>query len=363
MQSFTPSGIYVDNSVRSYEITRNVLNYFKNVPTVFLKNSKEIKNPIPISEAKRTLMITRFKGDVIRPCQGIGSYLCCNYLIMSFTSNCHLECTYCILQDYLKNNPAVTLYANVDEMLDMAKKVIQSQPDKLFRVGTGELSDSLALDSITHLSKKLIPFAADQKNLLLELKTKTDQVQNLLDLDHRGKTIVSWSVNPQKYIEQEELKCSSLDNRLKAARDVADAGYPIGFHFDPILNFENWEENYGDLVKRLKSDFRSGEIAWISIGSLRYTPRLKKIIQERFPKSRLLYGELFAGADGKVRYFREIREGLYKHVKSMLDQAFPEVPNYLCMETKKVWENVYHEIPSIQGMLEKSFVERFVRSY
>lgn len=359
VQSFTPSRIYVDNSVKSLELTRNVLNYFNNTPVTFLENFKEIKNPIPISKAKQTLMITRFKGDVIRPCQGIGNYLCCNYLIMSFTSNCHLECTYCILQDYLKNNPAVTLYANVDEMLDMARKVIQSQPNKLFRIGTGELSDSLALDSVTHLSKKLIPFAADQKNLILELKTKTDQIQNLINLDHKGKTIISWSVNPQKYIEKEEFKCSSLDERLKAARDVANAGYPIGFHFDPLLAFENWEKDYKDLVNCLRADFNSSEIAWISIGSLRYTPRLKKIIQERFPRSRLLYGELFAGIDGKVRYFREIREDLYTHVKFMLDKAFPDVPNYLCMETKRVWGNVYHKIPSIQKMLEEKFLERF----
>ena len=290
----------------------------------------------------------------------MGDYVCCNYLTVSFASNCHYECTYCILQDYLKNNPSITLFANVDEILDFIAEKIERAPDTLFRVGTGELADSLALDDITHLSEDLVPFAASRKNLLLELKTKSARIENLLPLDHRGKTVVSWSLNPQSFIDAEEHKTASLEERLAAARAVADCGYPVGFHFDPLLALPGWREEYTALVERVASQFRNEEIAWISLGSLRFTPGLKKIVMERFSKSRLLYGELFPTEDGKVRYFREVREKLYRHVRELVEEAFPPVPNYLCMETSKIWERVYGKIPATTRQLEERLVERFL---
>lgn len=355
---FTPSRIYVDNAVQNAPFTRRVLGAFPQTPIQTIDSVDELKTTRSITPAKKELLITRHKGDPIKSCQGMGDYVCCNYFTVSFVSNCHFECTYCILQDYLKDNPILTFYANVEEILQAIETRIQKSPLP-FRLGTGELSDSLALDNITELSKTLVPFAARQKNLILELKTKSDCVENLLGLDHQGKTVVSWSVNPQAYINDEELKCASLADRLAAARRVADAGYPVGFHFDPLLALPNWEKEYAGLVEQIRDNFDSIDIAWISMGSLRFTPGLKKIMQERFPKSRLLTGELFPTADGKVRYFREIREELYSHVKGLLEEAYPTVPNYLCMETKKVWGNVTKMVPPSQGKLEAHLAQRF----
>ena len=355
---FNPSEIYVESSAGDYPLTRRILEAFPSTPIHTVDSVNEIKIPRLITPAKRELFITRHKGDPIKSCQGMGDYVCCNYFTVSFVSNCHFECTYCILQDYLKDNPIMTLYANVEEILEAIEARIK-QSAELVRLGTGELSDSLALDDITQLSKTLVPFAARQKNLVLELKTKSDCVGNLLDLDHGGKTVISWSVNPQAFVDTEELKCASLEERLTAARLVADAGYPIGFHFDPLLVLPGWEDEYRRLVDRIRGEFEPDEIAWISMGSLRFTPGLKKTIQHRFPKSRLLEGELFPAGDGKVRYFREIREELYAHVKALMDAAFPTVPNYLCMETKKVWGNVTGMAPPSQRKLEAHLAQRF----
>lgn len=359
MQAFNPSHIYVDPTVKDLPLTKRVLRYFSGVPHQLLDNVEDLKKPISMTEAKKRLLISRFKGEAIRSCQGRGDYVCCNYLTMSLISNCHMECTYCILQDYLKNNPIVTLYANVEEILASIENHISQHPDQLFRLGTGELSDSLALDSFTHFSEILVPFAARQKNLVIELKTKSDQVQNLLGLDHQNKTVVSWSVNPQKYIEQEELKCSTLNERLNAARRVADEGYPIAFNLDPLLHFPDWEDQYKELVNQLKDSFQSTEIAWVSIGSLRFTPGLKSIIKTRFPKSRILTGELIQSKDGKVRYFRDAREKMYSHVHKLIEKAYPTAPNFLCMETFKVWEKVYKEFPPTKQNLEAKLTQRF----
>lgn len=359
VQHFSPSRIYVDRAVQELPLTRRVLTRFQDVPVELVDDPDALKKPMPFTEAKKKLLITRSEGQKLKSCQGMGDYVCCNYLTISLISNCHFECSYCILQDYLKNNPVLTLFANVDEILETVGAHISRAPDRIFRVGTGELSDSLALDSITGFSMDLAAFAKAHPNVLIELKTKSDQVDHLLNVDAAKRLIVSWSINPQSFIDQEEFKCASLGARLSAARKAADAGHPVAFHFDPLLALDGWENEYPLLVAEVAKRFKPEEIAWISMGSLRYTPGLKSAMKARFPKSRLLYGELFPSEDGKIRYFREVREMLYNTVKALLDSALPAVPNYLCMETPKVWEKVYQGVPSTQNELESRLTERF----
>ena len=353
MHPFLPTHIYVDKKVEELTVTKRILKHFPQVPTELIDDPDILKKPISMTDAKKKLLLTRYHGKVVKACQGMGGYVCCNYLTMALVSNCHLECSYCILQDYLKNNPVISIFTNLDEILSEVEIFLQKNPNQSFRVGTGELSDSLALDGITQFTQELVPFAARQKNMILELKTKTDQIQNLLHLDHQKKTILSWSVNPPAYSAWEEHKCTPVPERLKAARTVADKGYPVAFHLDPLMALDDWEQEYKNLLSDLRNQFQPNEIAWISMGSLRFTPGLKETMMDRWPKSRLLYQELYPSPDGKMRYLRGIREELYSYVKALVEEYLPKTPHYLCMETKTVWNKVYGEVPATNEILEK----------
>lgn len=360
MSDFKPELIYLDGEVANTPLSKRVLAFFSGIPVTHIDDPASVKQTGTHTLAKRKLLITKHKGQAIKACQGLSNdYVCCNLLTLSLASNCHFECSYCILQDYLKNNPIMTFYANVDEILGELEAKIKNSPETLFRVGTGELADSLALDHITGYSKDLVEFAARQKNLVIELKTKSNNVAGLLNLDHQRKTVVSWSINPQSFIDKEEYKTASLDERFAAARLCADAGYLVGFHLDPLLNLENWEEEYKSLVKKMSRLFDEDEIAWISSGSLRYTPGLAPIAKKRFPKSRLFYGELFPNEDGKVRYFRPIREEMSTKVSGLIKENFPDTPHYLCMETEKIWQKVFKNRPATTTVLEEQISARF----
>src|SRR5206468_1511878 len=103
---------------------------------------------------------------------------CCNYFVVNYASNCHLECTYCVLQAYL-NNPALMIFTNLEDLMAEVRSRLEIAPARLLRIGTGELADSLALDEITQYSRRLIPFFATFSNAILELKTKSDRIANL----------------------------------------------------------------------------------------------------------------------------------------------------------------------------------------
>ena len=171
---YKPDFILIDRLVEHLPTTHFIVSKFKNADVTLIEDVRAIKKPSDFSKAKKTLVITANRGEAFKPCQGIGpGHLCCNYWIIDLISNCPLDCSYCILQQYLQNNPLLTMYANVDEILTKASIHIAANKGKRYRIGTGELSDSLALDHITGFSKKLIEYFSNHPNVTLELKTKT----------------------------------------------------------------------------------------------------------------------------------------------------------------------------------------------
>src|SRR5881409_2856892 len=109
------------------------------------------------ASGKHCLILARHLGRFLKGCPGAGAEICYNYFVVNLASNCHMECTYCFLQSYL-NNPALLVFTNVEEMLAEVEQSVSRAPGRLFRIGTGELADSLALDDITRYSTRLIPF-------------------------------------------------------------------------------------------------------------------------------------------------------------------------------------------------------------
>ncbi len=303
--------------------------------------------------SKKTLVLMHYPGKFLKICQGAGAEMCCNYYVASYAWNCHLECTYCVLQSYLDSD-AMVVCTNIDELLTEVKETLDRSPNRMFRIGTGELADSLALDPITCYSQRMVPFFASLSNGILELKTKSDQIANLKNLDHRGRTVISWSMNSRRICSTEEHKAPAIEDRLAAALQCQQWGYKIGFHFDPLIYYENWESEYREVVKEIFRSIDPENVVWISLGALRFTPRLRELMHGRFPKSRLPYGEFVHGHHGKLRYFRPIREEMYRKMNTWIHEEAPQVFVYLCMESRIVWESTFgsRQVPADSERLE-----------
>ena len=296
------------------------------------------------SYGKNALVLMRYPGRFIRNCQGSGAEICCNYFVVSYAWNCHMECTYCILRSYL-NNEALVVCTNFEDLLREVEETLRQNPAGTFRIGTGELADSLALDHITCFSRKMVPFFASLPNAILELKTKSDQISNLKDLDHGGHTVISWSMNSKRICRTEEFKTATFEERIGAALQCQKWGYKLGFHFDPILYYEGWEDEYREAIREIFSIIDPGTVAWISLGALRFPPHLREIVRRQFPKSKVPCGEFVPGHHGKLRYFRPIREEIYRKMKSWIHEVAPQVFVYLCMENRLVWQRSFGAAP------------------
>ena len=348
---FPIENIYIENNSTKSIITKNIISSSKNYKITYIDSSKEIlseilKLPDPISKGEKTLLITENKGSFLKKCPGTKRMICCNYYFLNFATNCPLDCSYCIMQEYLCNNPVLKIFSNVEDMLSETESFLEANRNKYFRIGTGELTDSLALDNITGFSKIIVPFFASKQNVILELKTKTDCIENLMYLDHGGKTVIAWSLNPQKIIDGEELYSASLEQRMESAARCQGKGYKIAFHFDPIILYEGWETDYNGIVKKIFNAIDSKSILWISLGGLRFSPQLKPIISERFAQNNILYGEMVLCPDNKMRYFKPMRVDAFKKMVDYIKKYDNDIPIYLCMEDQDVWKKVFGAIPN-----------------
>jgi spore photoproduct lyase len=221
-----------------------------------------------------------------------------------------------------------------------------SRTRKYLRIGTGELTDSLALDPQTGYSHKILDIIEKFPDIVFEFKTKSAHVENLIGYKKVLRNIVvSWSLNPREVIEREELFTPDLISRLGAIEKVQAHGYKIGIHFDPILIFEGWQAAYLELVKEIAKIVDPSRIAWWSLGALRFPYSLREhIFKHR--GSRLFEGELVKGHDGKYRYFKPLRLQLFRYMKQIIQANISkDAPLYLCMEDKEVWEEIFPEIP------------------
>lgn len=359
MSRFKPRKIYVHPSVLEEPITQRILGKLSDVPCEIQPEPGEFAGAAldAVGEGKHIWFLTSSPGQLVKECPATPVQLCCRYRVINVITNCPIDCSYCILQGYI-NRPFITLHVNLDYIKGQVEHFLKTDPHHIFRFGTGELSDSLALEEYTEFSTGLARFFLGAHNAFFEIKTKCHRVEQLLELDPKGRVGVSWSVNPEDVIWEEEKGASSLKLRLEAAQACQEKGYLIGFHFDPIIFIPGWEQKYREVVEAIYAHLNPRRIVWTSLGGFRYPGFLKPVIQDRFPRSKILLGELLPGPDGKYRYLKSLRISMYRKIAGWIKEHDPEGFIYLCMESPEVWEAVFGFHPADRNALDRRFAQR-----
>ncbi len=301
------------------------------------------------------IKFTKQTGQFIKHCPCTPDVVSCGYYNMNLHTGCPYCCSYCILQTYLETKEPI-FFTNFE---DMERELVEaSQTLKYLRIGTGELSDSLALDLHTNYSEIILAIFDKFPGILFEFKTKSTYVENILNYPKKLKNIImAWSLNPPEVIEREELLTPGLFSRLKAIEFVQQPGYKIAIHFDPIVFFKGWEAAYLDLIKAISKIIDPSRIAWWSLGALRFPYSLREYIFKH-RDSRLFEGELIKGYDGKYRYFKPLRLELFHYTRQKIQSLISkEVPLYLCMEDKEVWQEILPHLPSEESSINKYLYE------
>ncbi len=349
--------LYIDAAAIDFPAVSVIRSRLAGVPVEILDGPSAVFRCVeaasdPIAAGKRVLYLAVNRGRFLRPCPGTRNYHCCGYQILHVGAFCTMDCAYCILQAYF--HPAVlTFFVNHEDLFTELSQTLAERPANVRRLGTGEFTDSLIWEPLSDLNARLVSLFGAQDHAALELKSKSTAVDRLLGLPHNRKTILAFSVNTGAAIRENERRTAPLEARLAAAEKSAAHGFPLAFHFDPMILYPGCEAEYEEVARAIFRRVPQDSVAWVSLGTFRFMPDLKPIVARRFPASKIPYGEFIPGADGKMRYYKPLRTALFTRVAAAIREAAPSVTVYFCMEDDAVWREALGFSPDEKGGLAR----------
>jgi spore photoproduct lyase len=332
---FIPKRIIFEKDSLEYDMAKEILTKFKDKTNTEIINltSNKLKQYIPgddlfsqYREGKNTLVVGAKKSLKFQSCKPSAHYQ------LPLVSGCMGQCEYCYLNTKLGDKPFVKIYANIDDILNQARKYIDERlPDITIFEGSAT-SDPVPVEPYTHSLQKAIRFFGNSKNARFRFVTKYNDIDSLLNLEHNGHTEIRFSINTSSVINQYEHFTASRDKRIEASLKVAQAGYPIGFLVAPIFIYHNWKEEYHNLLLELRSKLPNDLKFPVTfeIISHRYTTIAKNRILHVFPES-----ELPMNDENRKFKYGQFGYGKYVYPKESID----EIKLFFIKEIEELFSN------------------------
>ena len=114
-------------------------------------------------------------------------------------------CMYCYLVCNYNKCAYLRLFVNREKMLEKIIKTAEtSEKDLTFEIGSN--SDLILENTITNNLAWTIENFKDAKKGYLTLPTKFSMVDDILNLDHKGRVTIRMSVNPREIINRVEFR-------------------------------------------------------------------------------------------------------------------------------------------------------------
>ena len=267
---------------------------------------------------------------------------CCNLLTLDAVESCGFDCSYCSIQSFY-NEGKITFDTTLKQKLES----IELDPDEFYHIGTGQSSDSLMWGNRFGVLDDLVAFAQKYPNVMLEFKTKSDNVSYFLEKEDLPPNLLfTWSLNPQTIIDHEEHLTASLEERINAAKKIADKGHLVGFHFHPIIYYKDYQKEYMEVFECLLDTFDPEQVVLVSFGTLTFIKPVIQKIRKRDFQSKILQIP-FTKAAGKLSYPLEVKKEMFKFAYDAFKPWHKKVFFYLCMEDHSLWKDVFgYEYPT-----------------
>ncbi len=301
----------------------------------------ERSDPLALHEkGKRTLVLAEHKSAVRHSTEEGNS--CPNYWHFSPYGFCPYGCAYCYLAGTqgVRFSPTVKVFLNLPEILAEVDRVARrlGEPTAFY---LGKLQDGLALDPLTGYSRHIIPFFAAHPTARLTLLTKSADVDNLLDLNHKGHAILSWTVNPESVIEMFEKNTPPVEKRIAAMEAAAEAGYPVRAVVMPIIPISGWEAIYGEFLTDLLSRVR---LQRITLGSICSYPQAMRLTEQKLGRKNPISAQLdrcrSRMSDGRARFPQGLREEVYRYLLQVIRERNADVEIGLCLEEPSMFDSL-----------------------
>jgi len=366
MASWKPKEIIIHKKVRNDPVTNHFVRQCSGVPVKYTDSGisqKIVQISDILSNAGDSMLDKILAGKsvvYIAPTTDVvdtfmmpdDRIICPHFDRLKLASNgCFYQCDWCYLKlTYRAAFPFITIRAQYDKIKEQLHKRLSQTTDPII-FNTGELADSLSMEHLTGAGREFIPWIGNTENGYLFMLTKSDNVNDILDMPHNNRTIIAWSMNNEMVSRKFEIGAPPFERRLSAAVKVQKAGYPLRIRLDPIVPFEGWRDAYSETIKQIFSKITPERI---TLGTLRFEegfynmrnsiftsgpdlPNFIEDMQPMFPAKKFRVSK--KPKSGKYSFTEKKRIEIFGFVSNEI-RKYSDCKIALCKESASVWKKL-----------------------
>ena len=325
--------IYIENQIRQHRRTHEILSKFKKkIDIVYCDHYGEIFNiksqNFRIQKKKPALVLAKKEGKKLHNIPKSFSIGGKKNYYFSHMLNCIYDCEYCFLQGKHMSAHYLLFVNYEDFFIEIEKKIKQNRFEKSYFF-SGYDCDSLAFDGVTNFVESFLPIFEKNKNGVLEIRTKSIQIQKILKHKPIDNCIIAFSFTPKNVSKLIEHKVPLVKKRIDSMKKLAENGWKIGLRFDPIIPTCNFAKIYENLFKNIASNVPEENIHSISFGMMRFPKKMFKKMIKEYPNKKITSLN-FKNNNGIYSYSKETQKKLENIIVGKLEKYMKNIPIYNC---------------------------------
>ena len=324
------SHIYVEKKILNNKNTLEILSKFKDVKIIEIENYKEVfssnNQDFHLQKLGQKLILASNKPNMIYE----GAVVCesfenDNFYYTSSIINCVYDCEYCYLQGvYSSGN--IVIFVDIEKVFEEVEELYNKLKNLYLCVSYD--TDLLAIENICGFSEKWYYFIEDKKDLKIELRTKSGNIDKFLNLKPLDNFIIAFTLSPENLALKNEKYTASFKNRVKAIKELQEKGWKVRICIDPLIYSDNFEKNYSQMIEYLFNEIDKEKVIDVSIGVFRISKEYLKKMRNQNQNSEILYYP-FECIDGVYTYSDKTKSYMINFIKEQFLKYIDEKKIYI----------------------------------
>ena len=260
--------------------------------------------------------------------------VCQPALELNIVDGCLFRCAYCGFGRY------IIFYLDVERLIDELDSIFVRYPSqRLYKYSN--VTDLPPFEPELDVVRPMVERFSREQDRYLMLFTKSDNVDFLGNLDHRGRTIISWSVTCDTASRMVDKRAATMGERIAAMQKMQHAGYPVRARLSPVVPVANWREEYTKLFEALLSKVKPDVITLELLGWMDVDDLLAMFDRSFLDSAALERAEAAREELADIRwgpFTQETHEDIYGFCIETVRKISPQTPVSVCHGTQATWQ-------------------------
>lgn len=267
---------------------------------------------------------------------------------LNLVNGCVFRCAYCGF------GRSIHFSLDVEQFMDGLDGAFSQYPDqRLYKYSN--MTDLPPFEPELDAVPPMVCRFAEESDRYLMLFTKSDNVDFLLDLPHKGHTIISWSLSSDQVSREVDRRTATMQQRIAAMKKAQEVGYLVRARLSPIVPVKNWREEYEALFEQLYDQVDPDVVTLELLGWMGFED-LDAILDRE-----MLDDEMVKEAERAVEEVRAYRWGpftqraheeVYQFCIETSKRMSPRTPISVCHGTTETWK----QLGPAMGMVPENYV-------